>query len=90
MKSPIPPATIGLLSQILSMHYTSKMLDTLFFFTPTAPNADPSDNKVTMVKKRLHAINRQCPEPLEVLGPLLSDFMDREPSDQKTLYAVDQ
>ncbi|UTO28006.1 abortive infection family protein [Bartonella harrusi] len=78
MKSQIPPAIIGLLSQILPEHYSVKLLNDLFFSTPSAPNADPFDSKATMIKKRLHAINKECPEPLEVLGQLLCDFLEKE------------
>ncbi|WP_375645107.1 abortive infection family protein [Bartonella sp. MR100HLJHH] len=77
-KNKIPPATIRALSQILPKYYWSRNLDALFFYTPSAPHEYLSDGEEVKVKKRLDTINVKCNEPLEVLGPLLGDFLDSE------------
>ncbi|WP_375614795.1 MULTISPECIES: abortive infection family protein [unclassified Bartonella] len=77
-KNKIPPATIRILSQILPKYYWSRNLDALFFYTPPAPHEDLTDDKEVKVKKRLDTINVKCDEPLEILGPLLGDFLDSE------------
>ncbi|WP_375649818.1 abortive infection family protein [Bartonella sp. MU70NMGDW] len=53
-------------------------MNALFFYTPSAPHEDRSDDEEVKIKKRLDTINMRCDEPLEVLGPLLGDFIDSE------------
>ncbi|WP_375689629.1 abortive infection family protein [Bartonella sp. AP57NXGY] len=77
-KNKIPPATIRILSQILPKYYLPKNLDALFFYTPSAPHEYRSDDDEVKIKKRLDTINVECNKPLEVLGPLLGDFLDSE------------
>lgn len=77
MKSKIPAATIGLLSQILPEYYTHDGLNGLFL-TASAPDNIPDGSKSSKVTTWLRSINNECDEPLDVLGNLLADFMDRE------------
>lgn len=77
-KNKIPPATIGILSQILPKYYWLSNLDDLFLYTPSAPHARSNDSEHFKIKKRLQTINMKCEEPLEVLGNLLGDFMDND------------
>ena len=77
MKSKIPAATIGLLSQILPEYYTHDGLNGLFL-TASAPENIPDGSKSSKVTTWLRAINNECDDPLEVLGNLLADFMDKE------------
>ena len=77
MKTKIPAATIGLLSQIMPEYYTHDGLNGLFL-TASAPDNIPDGSKSSKVTTWLRAINNECDEPLDVLGNLLADFMDRE------------
>ncbi|WP_375659535.1 abortive infection family protein [Bartonella sp. MR30HLJHH] len=76
-KNTIPPAIIGLLSPMFAHHYTHKELDDLFIAS-FAPPEVPEGTKIQKVKAWLRAINSQCEEPLEVLGNLLGDFLEKE------------
>ncbi len=76
-KNKIPPAIIGLLPPMFAYHYTCKELNNLFIAS-FAPSEIPEGTKIQKVKAWLRAINSQCEEPLEVLGNLLSDFMEKE------------
>ncbi|WP_375608790.1 MULTISPECIES: abortive infection family protein [unclassified Bartonella] len=76
-KNKIPPAIIGLLPPMFAYHYTHNELDELFIAS-FAPSEIPEGTKIQKVKVWLRAINSQCEEPLEVLGNLLSDFMEKE------------
>ncbi|WP_375610871.1 MULTISPECIES: abortive infection family protein [unclassified Bartonella] len=76
-KNKIPPAIIGLLPPMFAYHYTHNELDELFIAS-FAPSEIPEGTKIQKVKVWLRVINSQCEEPLEVLGPLLSDFMEKE------------
>lgn len=57
-------------------HYTCKELDDLFIAS-FAPSEIPEGTKREKVKAWLRAINVKCEEPLEVLGNLLGDFMEK-------------
>ncbi len=63
--------------QCLPHHYTHNELDDLFIAS-FAPPEIPEGTKIQKVKAWLRAINSQCEEPLEFLGNLLSDFMEKE------------
>lgn len=77
MKTKIPAAIIGLLSQILPEYYSHAGLNSLFL-TASAPDKVPEGNKSDKVMAWLRSINNECDEPLSILGNLLADFMDRE------------
>jgi len=77
VKTKIPAATIGLLSQILPNHYTHNGLNSLFQ-TASAPANIPEGSKPSKVTTWMRAINAECPDPLTVLGALLEDFMEKE------------
>ncbi|WP_375630554.1 MULTISPECIES: abortive infection family protein [unclassified Bartonella] len=76
-KNKIPSAIIGLLPPMFAHHYTHNELDDLFIAS-FAPPEIPEGTKIQKVKAWLRAINSQCEEPLEFLGNLLSDFMEKE------------
>ncbi|WP_375653339.1 MULTISPECIES: abortive infection family protein [unclassified Bartonella] len=76
-KNTIPPAIIGLLPPMFAHHYTHNELDDLFIAS-FAPPEVPEGTKIQKVKAWLRAINSQCEEPLEVLGNLLGDFLEKE------------
>jgi hypothetical protein len=82
-KPKIPAATIGLLSQILSDYYTHDGLNGLFL-TASAPEEIPVGSKPSKITTWLRAVNNECNNPLEVLGNLLADFMDKEPYNPTT------
>lgn len=77
MKEKIPAAAIGLLSQILPDYYTHGGINSLFL-TASAPEDVPEGNKSVKVQTWLRTINNNCPNPLEILGSVISDFMDGE------------
>ncbi|WP_375652103.1 hypothetical protein [Bartonella sp. LB28NMGDW] len=76
-KNKIPPAIIGLLPPMFAHHYTHNELDDLFIAS-FAPPEIPVGSKPEKVKAWLRAINMKCNEPLEVLGNLLGDFLEKE------------
>ncbi len=76
-KNKIPPAIIGLLHPMFAYHYTHNELDDLFIAS-FAPPEIPVGSKPEKVKAWLRAINMECEEPLEVLGNLLGDFLEKE------------
>lgn len=78
MKDKIPAATIGLLSQIMPDYYTHNDIDGLFL-TASAPENIPEGSKSSKVMTWLRAVNAECAAPLEVLGTIIGDFMDKEP-----------
>lgn len=78
MKTKIPAATIGLLSQILPDYYTHNDIDGLFL-TASAPENIPEGSKSSKVLTWLRAVNAESPDPLAVLGTIIEDFMDKEP-----------
>jgi hypothetical protein len=88
MKTKIPPATIGLLSTKLPDYYTHDQLNSLFL-TASAPENIPEGSKSNKVTNWLRSINNQCDNPLEVLGSLLSDLMEKE-SDHLDLDTIAQ
>jgi Abortive infection C-terminus len=77
----IPAATIGLLSQILPEYYTHDSLNGLFL-TASAPDNIPEGSKPSKVTTWLRLVNNDSEKPLNVLGNLLADFMDRETYNQ--------
>lgn len=77
MKEKIPAAIIGLLSNIFPDYYTHNDIDGLFL-TASAPDDIPEGSKPSKVMTWLRSINTQCENPLEVLGSVISDFMDVE------------
>lgn len=77
MKTKIPAATIGLLSQIFPDYYTHNEINNLFL-TASAPESIPDGSKPSKVTAWLRAINSECPDPLAVLGALIEDFMEKE------------
>ncbi len=77
MTAKIPASIISLLSEILPNYYTHDGLNGLFL-TASAPDNIPEGSKPVKVTTWLRLINNKCKEPLEVLGNLLADFMDRE------------
>lgn len=78
MKTKIPAATIGLLSQILPDYYTHNDIDGLFL-TASAPENIPEGSKSSKVLTWLRSINAESKSPLEILGVIIGDFMDKEP-----------
>lgn len=77
MKEKIPAATIGLLSQIIPDYYTHGGINSLFL-TASAPEDIPEGNKSVKVQTWLRTVNNVCQNPLEILGSVISDFMDGE------------
>lgn len=77
MKSKIPSSIIGLLSQVLPDYYTHDGMDGLFL-SASAPEDIPEGSKPTKVTTWLRTINKECNNPLTVLGEILEDFMERE------------
>lgn len=74
----IPAAIIGLLSQIFPEYYSHAELDALFLMA-SAPAEVPAGNKSVKVTAWLRAANKECSNPIEVLGALLESFMDGQP-----------
>ncbi|MFT6084701.1 MAG: hypothetical protein ACJA1M_001603, partial [Alphaproteobacteria bacterium] len=80
MNKKIPPAMIGLLAKILPDYYTHSGLECLFL-SASAPEDVPVGNKEIKVSQWLRNINNQSNNPLEILGNIIAEFMDKETSD---------
>lgn len=76
MDGKIPSPVIGILGEIFSENYTHADIDRLFAYAD-APEENPGGNKVQKSVDWLRAINKQSPSPLEVLGRLLEDILEK-------------
>lgn len=75
----IPSPIIGLLGEIFSETHTHSEIDRLFAFAD-APDESPDGNKVQKTVDWLKLTNKMSSNPLNVLGALLEDFLERDPS----------
>ena len=75
----IPSPIIGLLGEIFSDTYTHAEIDRLFAYAD-APIEKPDGNKIQKTVDWLRLTNKRNPNPLDVLGALLEDFLERDPS----------
>ena len=77
--SPIPPSVIGVLSPILAEIYTHAQLNSLFM--AAGFHGDPPEgNKIEKSRGWLRRANTQHQELLKLLGALLAEYMDAEPT----------
>ena len=75
-KTSIPKPIIGLVSEIISRHYTHAELDN-YFFQADAPGSPPSGNKMTKCQAWLSQCNQEEVDALKILGRIIEDFMER-------------
>ncbi|SFO02438.1 Abortive infection C-terminus [Roseovarius lutimaris] len=75
----IPSPIIGLLGEIMSETHTHAEIDRLFAYAD-APDEKPEGNKVQKTVDWLRLTNKRSRKPLSVLGALLEDFLERDPS----------
>jgi hypothetical protein len=75
----IPSPIVGLLGDIFNDMHTHAEIDRLFAYAD-APIEKPEGNKVQKTVDWLRLVNKRSPKPLSVLGALLEDFMERDPS----------
>ena len=80
MDDRIPSPVIGELGDIFSDHYTHSDIDRLFTYAD-APGDAPDGNKVKKIIEWLRQTNKLGDRPLEVLGTLLEDILEKEPWD---------
>ncbi|TDK50419.1 abortive infection family protein [Antarcticimicrobium luteum] len=80
MDDKIPSPVIGVLGEVFSDHYTHSDIDRLFTYAD-APGDAPEGNKVKKTVEWLRWTNKQTERPLEVLGTLLEDLLEKEPWD---------
>ncbi len=73
----IPNPVIGLLGQIFSDLYTHADIDRLFTYAD-APGMPPEGNKINKTVEWLRRTNQESKSPLQVLGALLEDIMEKE------------
>jgi len=77
MSDKIPSPIIGVLGEVFNDAYTHSDIDRLFAYAD-APGDPPDANKVKKTVEWLRMINKQASAPLEVLGSLLEDVLERE------------
>ena len=75
----IPPSIIGVLSSVLAEIYTHAQLNSLFM-AAGFPGDPPEGNKTEKSRNWLRRANTQHQEPLKLLGALLAEYMDAEPT----------
>ena len=75
----IPSPIIGLLGEIFSETHTHSDIDRLFAFAD-APDEAPEGNKVQKTVDWLRLTNKRSSKPLDVLGALLEDLLERDSS----------
>ncbi len=74
----IPRPVIATVSEILSQHYSHTQLERLFW-SVNAPGETPGSNKLDKCMQWLERINEDGDlNPLEVLGSLLKEYMEKE------------
>ena len=76
MHTDIPRPIIGLVSEIISEHYTHAQLDNLFL-QADAPGDPPLGNKLVKCQTWLARCNKEVPDSLRILGAVIEDFMER-------------
>jgi hypothetical protein len=77
MSDRIPSPVIGVLGEIFNEYYTHSDIDRLFTYAD-APGDPPDANKVKKTVEWLRMTNKQAVAPMEVLGNLLEDILERE------------
>lgn len=77
MNAKIPQPVISIVSQVFDQFYTHSDIDSQFAYAD-APGDPPDGNKVKKTMEWLRRTNKQIDAPLEVLGRLLEDIMERE------------
>lgn len=72
---PIPSALIAIVSDILSTVETHASMDGLFMYAE-APGDPPEGSKQVKAQNWLRLTNKEHPDPLSVLGRLISGYME--------------
>jgi hypothetical protein len=73
----ITPALIGVLGPILAETYTHTELDALFH-SYGFPGDPPPGNKVHKCQQWMRLANRDCADPLSMLGRLIAELMEQK------------
>jgi hypothetical protein len=82
----IPPSIIGTITPILANAYTHSRLDSMFM-AASFPGDPPPGNKSDKVRGWLVRANKECQDPLAMLGHLLAEYMD---TDMDAVYLEQQ
>lgn len=77
MSERIPSPIIGVLGEVFNDAYTHSDIDRLFAYAD-APGDPPEGNKVKKTVEWLRLTNKQTSAPLNILGSLLQDILERE------------
>lgn len=80
MTPTIPAPVIAVVSQLVSERETHASLDSLFMYAG-APGEVPDGSKHVKAQEWLRQINKECENPLEVLGMIIEPIMDEKPED---------
>jgi len=75
----IPPSIIGTIAPILDAQYTHSQLNALFMHAGF-PGDSPDGNKTQKCLMWLRRGNAERPDPLRMLGVLIGELMDSEPT----------
>jgi hypothetical protein len=76
----IPPSIIGTIAPLLDVQYTHSQLNALFMHAGF-PGNPPEGNKTQKCLMWLRRGNAECPDPLGMLGVLIGELMDSEPTE---------
>ena len=79
----IPNSLIGLLSTVIPVYYPRAQIDALFLYAGT-PLSAADVNKATAVASCLRGTNAQNAFPMNVLGMILDDFMEKQVHDTRS------
>lgn len=80
MAAIIPSPLIGVISEVFNEVYTHSDIDRLFAYAD-APAENPGGNKVKKTVEWLRAVNKQTKAPVDVLGLLLEEILEKAPVD---------
>ncbi|MEJ8822225.1 abortive infection family protein [Variovorax humicola] len=75
MAKPIPSALLAIVSDIVSTVETHASMDSLFIYAE-APGDPPEGSKHVKAQEWLRNTNKQHPEPLAVVGRIISGYME--------------
>jgi len=76
----IPQPVISILSEHMGFTETHATMNSLFMYAD-APGDAPDLSKVAKAQEWLRRINKECDDPLAILGRLIEGYMETEPTE---------
>lgn len=78
MAGQIPSPLIGVIAEIVAARETHASLDSLFMYA-NAPGNPPEGSKHVKALEWLRQVNKESPQPLQVLGRIIENYMEEPP-----------